>query len=351
MALVLAVDDDLGILKLIEVSLKGAGFEVLTFDNPRDAIDELNEGLRPDVMVSDISMPWLDGFAFYEQVRLIHELRAVPFIFLTALSERQQIRYGMSVGADDYITKPFERDELVQAVRVRLRRVAELRRPLEGSVKVVGFGQPWVERDGARLDWDSLKAIELLFYLLEHRSGASTFEVAEALWPGKTEAKASSNFHTTLYRLRKAMGGEIVEVANRRYYLHDKFEIDYDVDRYRQLCAKARESSRLDDVAKAVESYRGEFLAGFDSEWITERRLSLYADQLSLLAEAADRAERQGELGQAVRFYELLIQHERYEAEAWEGLARVWEASGNSAKAATVRAQLAQLELELEYPD
>lgn len=346
--LVLAVDDDPGILKLTEMSLRGAGFDVLTFDNPRDAIAELTEGLRPDVIVSDVSMPGLDGFAFYEQVRRIQELRAVPFIFLTALGERQQIRYGMSVGADDYITKPFERDELVQAVTVRLRRVMELRRPLEGTVRATAFGQPWVERDGQRLDWDSLKALELLFYLLEHRSGVGTFEVAEALWPGKSESKASSSFHTTLYRLRKVMGGEVVEAANRRYYLHSKFEIDYDVERYRQLCARARESGRFEDVLRAAEVYRGDFLEGFDSEWIEERRLNLRADQLSLLAGAAERAEREGALEQATRLYERLIQHERYEPEAWEGLARVWEARGNRAKAAEVRAQLAALEAELD---
>src|SRR5690606_36028644 len=133
----------------------------------------------------------------------------------------------------DSRAKPVEKDELLEAVTVRLRRVEELRRPLEGVVSARGFGPPMVTRQGERLDWDSLKALELLFYLLEHRSGVATFEVAEALWPGKTESKASSSFHTTLYRLRKVMGGELVESANRRYYLKDSFSIDYDVDTYR----------------------------------------------------------------------------------------------------------------------
>ena len=146
--LVLAVDDDPTNLKLIEMSLTGAGYTVLTFDRARSALAEMHEGLRPDVIVSDVSMPLMDGFNFYGKVREIQELRAVPFLFLTAMGEREYIRYGMSIGADDYVTKPFQRDELVQAVSVRLQRVAELRRPLEGAVKVEGFGNPLVERDG-----------------------------------------------------------------------------------------------------------------------------------------------------------------------------------------------------------
>jgi two-component SAPR family response regulator len=335
--LVLAVDDDLGILKLIEMSLTGAGFAVLTFDRAQDALEELQEGLRPDVIISDVSMPTLDGFTFYKKVREISELRGVPFLFLTAMGEREYIRYGMSIGADDYITKPFAREELVQAVQVRLQRIAELRRPLEGVVRVIGLGSPIVERDGQRLDWDSLKALELLFYLLEHRSGVSTFEVAEALWPGKTEAKASSSFHTTLYRLRKVMGGEMVESANRRYYLHSRFEIDYDADRYRQLSTAARESGRLEDFAKAVDLYRGDFLLGFDSEWVEESRLALHAQHLTLLLAAAERARDEGQPKAAIRYFQATTEHEPYSETAWVGLADMWERQGDRGKAAEVR--------------
>jgi two-component SAPR family response regulator len=344
--LVVAVDDDLGILKLIEVSLTSAGYAVITFDRAQDALAELGDGLRPDVIVSDVSMPHLDGFNFYQKVREISELRSVPFLFLTAMGEREYIRYGMSIGADDYITKPFQRDELVQAVNVRLQRIAELRRPLEGVVKAVGFGSPLVERDGERLDWDSLKALEFLFYLLEHRAGVGTFEVAEALWPGKSEAKASSSFHTTLYRLRKVMGGEMVESANRRYYLHSKFDIDYDVDRYRGLSARAREYGRLEDFTRAVDLYRGEFLAGFDSEWIETRRATLHGEHLTLLSLAAEKAEETKQYKAAARFYQAMTEHEPYSEEGWEGLARIWELQGERAKANEVRERFERLEAE-----
>ena len=346
-SLVLAVDDDPGILKLVELALNSANFEVLGFGNGFDALDTLKSGLHPDVIVSDVSMPVMDGFSFYEKVREVQELRSVPFLFLTALGERENIRYGMSIGADDYVTKPFKSEELVQAVRVRLQRVEELRRPLEGSIKVKGLGHPLVEKNGKRLDWDSLKALELLFYLLEHSNGVSTFEVAEALWPGKTESKASSSFHTTLYRLRKVMGGEIVESANRRYYLHSKFDIQYDVDLYRKASIKAREEGQLKDYVEAASLYHGNFLTGFDSAWIDGIRLNLHAEHLTLLLATAEKAEEADNLETAGHFYQLMTEHEPYSESAWVGLAKIWEARGEKAKATATRKRYEQIMKEL----
>lgn len=344
--LVLAVDDDRGVLKLTQVSLESAGYSVLAYDNPKEALEELGEGLRPDVIVSDVSMPALDGFGFYQKVREISELRSVPFLFLTALDDRSNLRKGMTLGADDYLTKPFAKEELVAAVEVRLRRIAELRRPVEGVVRATGLGSPIVEQDGERLNWDSLKALELLFYLLEHRSGVSTFEVAEALWPGKSESKASSSFHTTLYRLRKAMDGELIESANRRYYLHRKFKIDYDVDDYRQLSAKARESGKLADYVQALALYQGDFLLGFDSSWVEDLRLSLHAEHLTLLQLAAEAAQDKGDLDTATRLYQQMTEHEPYSETAWDGLAEVWKLRGEKGKASEAKERFEALMTE-----
>lgn len=330
-------------LKVSELTLTAAGYGVIAFDDPREALEELREGLRPDVVVSDISMPPMDGFEFYGHVREIAELRAVPFLFLTALEDRASMRKGMTLGADDYLTKPVQKDELLEAVSVRLRRVAELRRPLTGRVAARGFGHPMVLRESERLDWDSLKALELLFYLLEHRSGVTTFEVAEALWPGKTESKASSSFHTTLYRLRKVMGGELVESANRRYYLHDKFEIDYDVESYRKLSRKARDTGDLRAYQAAIRLYSGHFLAGFDSNWVDNIRLHLQASHLSLLETAAQAAQASGDLPQATMLYQLMTEHEPYSETAWDGLAEMWDARGERGRAAEVRERFERL--------
>ena len=341
--LVMAVDDDLGILKLTQVSLEGAGYSVITFDNAHDALDELQQGLRPDVIVSDINMPALDGFNFFQKVRTITELHGVPFLFLTALDDRGSLRKGMTLGADDYITKPFSNKEMIEAIEVRMRRIAELRRPVEGTVQARGLGSPIVEQNSDRLDWDSLKALELLFYLLENRSGVTTYEVAEALWPGKSESKASSSFHTTLYRLRKSMGGELIESANRRYYLHRNFRIDYDVDQYRKLAQHAKETSKLSDFQRTIDLYKGDFMLGFDSIWVEDIRMGLHAEHLTMLQSAAEKAVSQKDLEQATRIYQLMTEHEPYGENGWEGLAGVWEARGEKAKAEEARKRFKKL--------
>jgi two-component SAPR family response regulator len=341
--LVLVVDDDAAILKLIELTLVSAGFNVLAFDDPREAVEELEEGLRPDVILSDVSMPGLDGFGFYKRVREFPELHAIPFLFLTAMEDRSYVRQGMTLGADDYLTKPFERQELVDAVRIRLKRIEELRHPLEGTVRARALGHPVVERNGKRLDWDSLKALELLFYLLEHRRGVTTYEVAEALWPGKSEAKASSSFHTTLYRLRKVMGGELVESANRRYYLRKGFGIEYDVDQYRELTQKARDAGTGEAFERAVRAYGGNFLLGFDSAWVDDVRQILHTEQLSLLQGAAERALHRGDLEAATRHYQVMTEHEPFSETAWVGLANAWEARGEPGKAEVARSRFSDL--------
>ncbi|HZW27889.1 MAG TPA: response regulator, partial [Trueperaceae bacterium] len=89
--LVLVVDDEPAMLKVSEMTLAQAGYTVLTMDDPLEALEEIREGLRPDVIVSDVSMPQIDGFQFYERVREVPELRAVPFLFLTALEDRSSM--------------------------------------------------------------------------------------------------------------------------------------------------------------------------------------------------------------------------------------------------------------------
>lgn len=342
-SLVMVVDDDLGVLKVVELTLMGAGFTVLTFDDPRDALEDLEEGLRPDVIISDVSMPGLTGFEFYKKVHEFPELRSVPFLFLTALEDRSYVRQGMTLGADDYLTKPFERQELVDAVKVRQQRINELRHPLEGLVTVRGLGHPTVERDGKRLDWDSLKALELLFYLLENRNGVTAFEVAEALWPGKTESKASSSFHTTLYRLRKVMGGELVESANRRYYLHNSFRIDYNVDIFRAAALRARELRDLGTLDDAIAVYEGDFLTGVDSGWVDEIRQHLHGEQYSLLELAAELARESGDLERATRHFQRMTEHEPYSESAWQGLAELWEERGERTRAEATRQRFDRL--------
>ncbi|MEA2572837.1 MAG: two-component system, OmpR family, alkaline phosphatase synthesis response regulator PhoP [Chloroflexia bacterium] len=116
--LVLVVDDDSRILRLVRVNLERAGFEVDTASNGVAALDQFDVR-PPDAVVLDVTMPGLDGFTLTRRIR---EISNVPIILLTALGEQSQKVKGLDIGADDYLTKPFDPDELVARLRALLRR-------------------------------------------------------------------------------------------------------------------------------------------------------------------------------------------------------------------------------------
>lgn len=121
---ILVTEDDPSMLEIITFLLEDEGYHVLQAANAEAALSILQQN-TPDLIISDIMMPGMDGFEFYERVRAHTEWAQLPFIFLTARGQRVDIRRGMGLGADDYITKPFEPEELLEAIEIRLMRAAE----------------------------------------------------------------------------------------------------------------------------------------------------------------------------------------------------------------------------------
>jgi two-component system sensor histidine kinase/response regulator len=118
---ILVVDDHDPLLTAIQGILEGEGYTVLTAINGEQAL-EVMEQARPDLIMADIMMPRMDGYALYKAVRARPEWVPIPFIFLTAKAEREDKLRGIDMGAEDYLTKPFDTQELVVAVRSRLGR-------------------------------------------------------------------------------------------------------------------------------------------------------------------------------------------------------------------------------------
>jgi putative two-component system response regulator len=121
----LVVEDDPAMLIAFQDVLKSAGFEVLSASNGEAALELLGH-TQPALILSDISMPIMDGYQLFEAVRRQPGGASIPFIFLTARGTREEIFAGKSLGADDYITKPVTTQELLSAVRARLQRSDEL---------------------------------------------------------------------------------------------------------------------------------------------------------------------------------------------------------------------------------
>ncbi len=130
--LILLVDDEQANLELFSTILQDEGYRILAAEGVMDALNLLLEN-KPDLIISDIYMPEVGGFEFYEKVQKIPELRSVPFIFLSALADRAHVREGKELGADDYLTKPIDVDELITTVRGKLKRAASLRSAMENE--------------------------------------------------------------------------------------------------------------------------------------------------------------------------------------------------------------------------
>jgi two-component system sensor histidine kinase/response regulator len=126
-ATILFVEDNDELRQNAELVLNLEGYTVQVARDGQEALDILNEGFLPDLIVSDIMMPRLDGYAFFRAVRKQRHLRAIPFIFLTARGSQKDISAGRLLGADDYLTKPFDPNEFLIAVQTRLQRAADMR--------------------------------------------------------------------------------------------------------------------------------------------------------------------------------------------------------------------------------
>ena len=104
---ILVIEDNLEILENTAEILELANYDVYTAHNGKEGVAQALSK-KPDLIVCDIMMPELDGYGVLHMIQKNLELQSTPFIFLTAKTEKDELRKGMSLGADDYITKPFD---------------------------------------------------------------------------------------------------------------------------------------------------------------------------------------------------------------------------------------------------
>jgi len=134
---ILIIDDAEYILDTTAAILKFEGYQIQTSTNGKLALNLLKE-FHPDLILCDISMPKMDGFAFLEKIRLDNNYKRTPFIFLTAFADKSNVRLGMEKGADDYLVKPFTRDELISAINAQFKKHQYLEQQLEEKVTKLG---------------------------------------------------------------------------------------------------------------------------------------------------------------------------------------------------------------------
>jgi putative two-component system response regulator len=134
----LIVEDHDVLREGLQILLESEGYQVISAAHGLEALEKM-EKITPDLIMSDISMPEMDGYALYNAVRSRPEWVTIPFIFLTARGERTEVFASKKLGVEDYLVKPVERHELVTTIRSRLERsqqlmLAQLQQAYEASL-------------------------------------------------------------------------------------------------------------------------------------------------------------------------------------------------------------------------
>ena len=123
---ILIIEDEKNLRNSLCELLKFNMYEVIVAEHGLEALSLMSAGEHPDLVISDIIMPEMDGISLFKTMQADENLKFIPFIFLTARAEMDDIRLGMSLGADDYITKPVKYADLIAAVELRLQKKKSL---------------------------------------------------------------------------------------------------------------------------------------------------------------------------------------------------------------------------------
>lgn len=129
----LLVDDEPGLRQAVQAYLEDEGFTVHAASNAREGLEMLQR-ISPDLVISDVMMPQVDGFQFLQQLREDPRFQALPVVFLTARGMTTDRIQGYQAGVDAYISKPFDPDELVAIVSNILKRRSAEKAPIDGEV-------------------------------------------------------------------------------------------------------------------------------------------------------------------------------------------------------------------------
>ena len=124
MKTILIIEDEPEMRRNLATILRLEKYNPLTAENGREGI-EMARKVTPDLILCDVMMPELDGYGVLRELRANTSTEATPFIFLTARGEKPDVRAGMNLGADDYLTKPVAKSDLLSAIRTRIERARQ----------------------------------------------------------------------------------------------------------------------------------------------------------------------------------------------------------------------------------
>jgi two-component system phosphate regulon response regulator PhoB len=214
---ILVVDDEPDITALVAYHLAKAGYRVSTAANGPDALKAAREE-RPDIVILDLMLPGVSGYDVLAEMRRREETRDVGVILLTARREEQDRIRGLSLGADDYLTKPFAPQELSLRVNALLRRLGA---PAVAAGSTLAAGPISIDRSAHRVTMQgeelTLTATEykLLLTLVERRGRVQTRpQLLETVWEAQPDIQTRTvDMHVQRLRSKLGDAGELIETV------------------------------------------------------------------------------------------------------------------------------------------
>ena len=225
---ILVVDDEAAIADLVEVYLTNEGFDVHKFAAAAPALEYI-KGRSSDLALLDVMLPDMDGFALCQKIREEH---LFPIIMLTARVEDMDKITGLTLGADDYITKPFNPLELVARVKTQLRRYTRYNQQFQPEPEEFDFRGLQISRAthkcqlyGRELALTPLE-FSILWYLCSRRGNVvPSEELFEAVW-GEKYLDSNNTVMSHIARLREKMG----EPSRRPKFVKTVWGVGYTIE-------------------------------------------------------------------------------------------------------------------------
>lgn len=216
-ARVLVVDDERDIVALVSYHLAKAGYQVVTASTGRDALENARRE-QPALIVLDLMLPGISGFEVIEQLRADERTRGIAVLMLTARREEPDRIRGLSLGADDYLTKPFSPEELVLRVGAILRRARSA--PTEASDTLV-IGPLKIDRAAMTVDVDETRLdltateFKLLMTLVERRGRVQgRAHLLETVWEAAPDIQTRTvDMHIQRLRTKMGSAGDMIETV------------------------------------------------------------------------------------------------------------------------------------------
>jgi two-component system response regulator VanR len=207
---ILVVDDEREIADVVELYLKNDQYNVFKFYTGQDALNCINS-MKIDLAILDIMLPDIDGFQILKQIR---EKYKFPVIMLTAKTEYMDKITGLTLGADDYIPKPFNPLELVARVKAQLRRYTQYNDGAKETSDVIDFGGLFLDKNSHECVYNEKQLtltpieFEILWLLCENRGKViSSEELFEKVWKEKYYKNSNNTVMVHIRHLREKMSG------------------------------------------------------------------------------------------------------------------------------------------------